>query len=52
MGQVRYIEKKFNRKTECRNPFGRPRRRWECNVKMDLEDVRFEVVDCISNGLR
>ena len=27
-------------KPEGRRPVGRPRRRWEDNIKMDLEDVR------------
>jgi hypothetical protein len=26
------------RRTEGRRPLGRPRRRWEDNIKMDLED--------------
>jgi len=26
-------------KPEDRRPFGRPRRRWEDNIKMDLQDV-------------
>jgi len=27
------------RKTEVKRPFGRPRRRWEDNIKMDLQEV-------------
>jgi len=26
-------------KTEGKRPFGRPRRRWEDNIKMDLQEV-------------
>ena len=26
-------------KSEGKRPFGRPRRRWEDNIKMDLQDV-------------
>ena len=26
-------------KPEGKRPLGRPRRRWECNIKMDLQDV-------------
>ena len=28
--------KGFGRKPEGKRPFGRPRRRWEYNIKMDL----------------
>ena len=27
------------RKPEGKRPFGRPRRRWEDNIKMDLQEV-------------
>jgi len=27
-------------KTEGKRPLGRPRRRWEDNIKMDLQEVR------------
>jgi hypothetical protein len=30
-------------KPEGKNPLGRPRRRWENNIRMDLQDV-----DCVS----
>ena len=26
-------------KPEGKRPLGRPRRRWECNIKMDLQEV-------------
>jgi len=29
----------FMGKPEGKRPFGRPRRRWEDNIKMDLQDV-------------
>jgi hypothetical protein len=28
-------------------PLGRPRRKWEGNIKMDLQDVGFEAMDWI-----
>ena len=34
-------------KPEGKRPLGRPRRRWEGNIKMDLQDVGFEVMDWI-----
>jgi hypothetical protein len=35
---------------EGRRPLGRPRRRWEDNIKMDLQDVGWEVVDWIDTA--
>jgi hypothetical protein len=32
---------------EGRRPLGRPRRRWEDNIKMDLTEIGFGVVDWI-----
>jgi hypothetical protein len=29
------------RKPEGKRPLGRPRRRWEDNIKMDLQEVRW-----------
>jgi len=34
-------------KTEGREPLGRPRRRWEDNIKMDLQQVGCECMDWI-----
>ena len=28
-------------------PLGRPRRRWEDNIKMDIQEVRYEGMDWI-----
>jgi hypothetical protein len=36
---------------EGRRPLGRPRRRWEDNIKMDLREIGFGDVDWII-GLR
>jgi hypothetical protein len=33
---------------EGRRPLGRPRRRWEDNIKMDLREIRFGDVDWIN----
>jgi hypothetical protein len=35
-------------KPEGRRPFGRPRRRWEDKIKMDLLEVGWGVMDWIS----
>jgi len=34
-------------KPEGKSPLGRPRRRWEDNVKLDLKEVRCEGMDLI-----
>ena len=34
-------------KLEEKRPLGRPRRRWEDNIKMDLQEVGCECVDWI-----
>jgi len=34
-------------KPEGKRPFGRPRRRWEDNIKMDLQEVGWGVMDWI-----
>jgi hypothetical protein len=34
-------------KPEGRRPLGRPRHRWEENIKMDLQEVGWESVDWI-----
>jgi len=34
-------------KHEGKRPFGRPRRRWEDNIKMDLREVECEVMTWI-----
>jgi hypothetical protein len=35
-------------KPESKRPLGRPRRRWEDNIKMDLQEVGFGVKDWIA----
>jgi len=35
-------------KTERKSPLGRPRRRWEDNIRMDLRKIRWEGVDWIN----
>ena len=36
---VRGVHKVFGGKPEGKRPLRRPRRRWEDNIKMDLEEV-------------
>jgi len=39
MGEGRGVYRILVGKPEGKRPFGRPRRRWEDNIKMDLEEV-------------
>jgi hypothetical protein len=39
------------RKLEWRIPLGRPKCRWEGNIKMDLKETRSEDVDWIHRGI-
>ena len=39
MGEGRGVHRVLVGKPEGKRPLGRPRRRWEDNIKMDLEDV-------------
>jgi hypothetical protein len=34
-------------KPEGKRPLGRPRRRWEDNIKMDLREIGWGGMDCI-----
>jgi hypothetical protein len=39
MGEGRDVHRVLVGKPEGKKPFGRPRRRWEDNIKMDLQEV-------------
>jgi hypothetical protein len=39
MGEDRVVHTVLVGKPEGKRPFGRPRRRWETNIKMDLQEV-------------
>jgi hypothetical protein len=47
MGEVRGAYNMLVGRAEGRRPLGRPRRRWEDNMKMDLREIGFENVDWI-----
>jgi hypothetical protein len=40
MGDDRFVHRVLVGKPEEKNPLGRPRFRWEDNIKMDLQEVR------------
>jgi hypothetical protein len=47
MGEGRGVYMVLVGKPEGKRPLGRPRRRWEDNVRMDLQEVGFGFVDWI-----
>ena len=47
MGERRGVYRVLVGKPEGKRPLGRPRRRWEDNFKMDLQEVGCEVMDWI-----
>ena len=47
MGEVRDVYRVLVGRPERKRPFGRPRRRWEDNIKIDLEGVKWEM-NCIA----
>jgi len=47
MGERRGVYRVLVGKPEGQRPIGRPRRRWEDNIKVDLQEVEYESVDWI-----
>ena len=47
MGEKSGLYRVLVGKPEGRRPLGRPRRRWEDNIKMDLQEVGYGVMDWI-----
>jgi hypothetical protein len=47
MGEVRGAYNILVERPGGRRPLGRPRRRWEDNIKMDLREIGFRDVDWI-----
>jgi len=47
MGDRRGVYRVLVGKCEGKRPLGKPRRRWEDNIKMDLQEVRCGGMDCI-----
>jgi hypothetical protein len=47
LGKERGVYRVLVRKPEGKRPLGRPRRRWEDNIKVDLQEVGCEVMDWI-----
>jgi hypothetical protein len=47
LGEMRSAYKILVGKPEGKRPLGRPKRRWEDNIKMNLRKINFEDVDLI-----
>jgi len=47
MGQMRNAYNILVRKTEGKRTLGRPRRKWEDNIRLDLGEIGWEGVDWI-----
>jgi hypothetical protein len=47
MGEERGAYRILVGRPEGRRPLGRPRRRWEDNIKMDIREVGWEDMNCI-----
>jgi len=47
MGEDRGVYRVLLGKPEGKRPLGRPRRRWVCNIRMDLQEVGCGYMDCI-----
>jgi hypothetical protein len=47
MGAMRNAYNILVEKSEGKRPLGRPRHKWEYNIRMDLTEIVWEVVDCI-----
>jgi hypothetical protein len=47
MGEGRVVYKDLVGRPECKRPLGRPRCRWEDNIKMDLKEIGIDGVNWI-----
>ena len=47
MGEGRVVYRVLVGKPESKSPLERPRRRWEDNNKMDLQEMGYGGMDCI-----
>jgi hypothetical protein len=50
MGEERGVHRVLVGKPEGKRPWGRPRRRWQDNIKMDLQEVRVGCWDWIESA--
>jgi hypothetical protein len=42
MGEGRVVYRVSVGRPECKRPLGRPRRRWEDNIEMDLREIEID----------
>jgi hypothetical protein len=51
MGEMRHAYNILVEEPEGKKTFGRPGRRWEDNIRMDLREMGWEGVDLYASGL-
>jgi len=47
MGEKEYVYRVLVGKLQCKRPLGRPRCRWEDNIKVDIQEVGYQDMDWI-----
>jgi hypothetical protein len=47
MGEGKYVYRVLVGRPEGKRPLGRPRCRWEDNIKLDLREIRIDGANCI-----
>ena len=47
VGERKGVNRVLVGKPDRKRPLGRPKLRWEDNIKMDLQEVRYGDMDCI-----
>jgi hypothetical protein len=50
MGEGRGVYRVLVGRSEGKRPLGRPKRRWEDNIKMDLREIRDRLGELVSAG--
>jgi hypothetical protein len=50
VGEGRGVHRVLVGKPDGKRPLGRPRRRWEYNIKMDIQEVRVRCGDWIESA--
>jgi hypothetical protein len=52
MGEKRKVYRVLVRKPEGKIPLGRPRRRWEVGVRMDLKEIGVEWIHLVQDSVQ
>ena len=49
-GKIGVLLKKLTVKSTGKRPFGRPKRRWEDNIRMDLEEIAIHTRNWVNSA--